>query len=329
MAGYFRIAGTGRALPARQVPSFLIDRERGLPEGHLQERTGVATRFFCEAETQIDLGVAAAKAALEAAGTAPGEIDLLVSACAVPFQPIPSTAPAFQRALGIADGRCFATDVNATCLGFPAALHLANGLCRERAYSKVLVVSSELASRGLPWATEPEVAGLFGDGAAAAVLHAQPSPSPFHARFETHASFYDDCALAAGGTRFDFESQPELFAAHSRFTMDGRELFRLTAKRFGGFVDALLAEAGLERDAIDLVVPHQASPGALAHMIKQCGFRRDRVVNIASEVGNQIAASIPFALDHACEAGLVKRGDRILMLGTSAGVSFGGIAMEF
>ncbi|WP_377211870.1 3-oxoacyl-ACP synthase III family protein [Pseudahrensia aquimaris] len=291
----------------------------------MEAKTGVSSRYFCDEENQIDLGVAAAKTAISKAGIDAQDIDLIISACAVPFQPIPATAPAIQRALSITDGTCFATDINCTCLGFPAALEFANGLIG--AYSKILIVSSELASRGLPWKTQPDVAGLFGDGAAAAVLTSAPSKKLFAARFETHASAYDNCSLAAGGTRFDFAKQPDMFAAHSQFTMDGKELFRLTAKHFGSFVEKLLASTGLQQNDIDLVIPHQASPSALAHMIKLCGFKSERVVNIASQVGNQIAASIPFTLDYANESGLIKRGDRILMLGTSAGVSFGGIVM--
>lgn len=327
--GRFRIAGTGRALPATRVTSDDLDRLHGFAHGFVERASGVASRYFCGQESQIDLGAAAARKALEAAGVEPGDVDLIICAAAVPYQPIPATAPAIQRALGIADGACFATDINCTCLGFPAALEFANGLCRADGYATILVVSSEVASRGLPWTAQPDVAGLFGDGAAAAVLKAQPEPSRFVARFETHSSAYDHCALASGGTRFDFEREPEPFAAHSRFAMDGRELFRITAKHFAPFVQRLLSSADATPDSIDLVVPHQASPGALAHMIRACGFPSERVVDISREVGNQIAASIPFALDHARERGLLKRGDRIAMLGTSAGVSFGGIVMDY
>lgn len=327
--GHFLIAGTGRALPNTKILSSELDRTHDFADGFIERRTGVSSRYFCQDQTQIDLGVAAADAALKAAGIEAQDVDLIISACAVPYQPIPATAPAIQRGLGIADGTCFATDINCTCLGFATALQFANSLCRSGDYSTILIVSSEVASRGLPWKTQPDVAGLFGDGAAAAVLRVQEMPKLFCAGFETHASAYESCALAAGGTRFDFETQPELFAAHSRFTMDGRELFRVTAKHFGPFVDKLLATAGITRESIDLIIPHQASPGALAHMIKLCGFSPDLVVDVSREVGNQIAASIPFTLDYAHTNGRLKRGERILMLGTSAGVSFGGIVMEF
>jgi 3-oxoacyl-[acyl-carrier-protein] synthase-3 len=110
--------------------------------------------------------------------------------------------------------------------------------------------------------------------------------------------------------------------------MNGRELFRLTASKFPGFVDELLASANWTRDSVDLVVPHQASALALRHLVKRCGFSRERVIDIVATHGNQIAASIPTALHIARKQQRIGRGSRVIMLGTSAGVSFGGIAIE-
>ena len=103
---------------------------------------------------------------------------------------------------------------------------------------------------------------------------------------------------------------------------------RLTAKHFGSFVSELLERANTKREDIVRVIAHQASPGALAHMAKICDFREEQVVNIAARFGNQISASIPFTLDYARKTGAVRRGDRIVILGTSAGVSFGGLVMD-
>jgi len=252
---------------------------------------------------------------------------MIISAAAVPYQPIPATAPLFQQALGIADGTCFGTDINSTCLSFPMALHLADGHLRGRD-GKILIIASEVASRGLPWATQPDVAGLFGDGAGAVVVGRGQGAGIRAAHFVTYPALYEACQLGAGGTRFDFDRDAAAFAAHSKFTMDGKSLFRITAKHFGGFVADLLQQANTTHGDITCVIAHQASPGALAHLIKVCGFAPDQVVNIATDVGNQIAASIPFVLDHALKAGLVSAGDRIALLGTSAGVSFGGIVLD-
>lgn len=326
--GGLKLVGTGRAVPDRRVSSAELDRRYGFEPGYLQSATGVETRYVCDGEDQIELGRRAAVAALDASGLRPDDLDMIICASAVPYQPIPATAPAIQRALGIADGTCFATDVNSTCLGFPVALHFAAGLLAGGAYRYILIVSTEIASRALPWEQEPAIAGLFGDGAAAAIVRADEAAGILAARFTTLSSGYDACRIGSGGTRFDFRTEFEAFSKHSLFAMDGRELFRLTAGGFGSFVDALLSAAGTGRDEIDRIIAHQASPGALAHMTRLCHFRKEQVVDISARFGNQVAASIPFVLDYAFEHGHVRAGNRILMLGTSAGVSFGGLVMD-
>jgi len=315
-------------LPRRAVQAAELDRQFGFADGYLENVTGVTRRFFCEDESQIDLAVDAAQKALSDAGLIARDINLIISAAAVPYQPIPATAPAIQRALGIADGSCFAADINATCLGFAVALDFAASLLLARRYEKILIVSAEIASRGLPWTTQPSVAGLFGDGAGAAVVGLRPRSGIRAAHFVTRASAYDACAIGAGGTRFDFEREAADFTLNSKFSMDGKELFRITAKHFGPFVQELLERADTARDDLACVIAHQASPGALAHMIKLCGFGPDQVIDIAAQYGNQIAASIPFTLDHARQTGRVRPGDRIMILGTSAGVSFGGLVLD-
>lgn len=326
--GGLKLLGTGRALPKRAVSSAELDQLHGFEPGYVKSVTGVETRYVCDAEDQVELGRQAAVKALNAAGVSPQDLDMIICASAVPYQPIPATAPAIQRALGIEDGTCFATDVNSTCLSFPVALQFAAGLLQGGVYKTILIVSSEIASRALPWKDAPAVAGLFGDGAAAAVIRRDDTSGIVASRFTTFSSGFDACRLASGGTRFDFHKEFELFSKNSLFMMDGKELFRLTARDFGVFVDTLLDAAKTRKSEIDRVIAHQASPGALAHMTRLCGFTQERVIDIAATVGNQVAASIPFVLDYAFEQGLVRQGNRILMLGTSAGVSFGGLVMD-
>ncbi|MEO1537890.1 MAG: 3-oxoacyl-[acyl-carrier-protein] synthase III C-terminal domain-containing protein [Pseudomonadota bacterium] len=323
-----KIVGTGRALPRLARTASELDRAHGQEDGFFADKTGVITRYFCTDETQIDLAMQAAGLALEDSGLAAADIDLIISAAAVPYQPIPSTAPLLQQRLGIADGACFAFDVNATCLGFPTALTVANGLLKSGLHQTILIVASELASRGLPWKDQPEVAGLFGDGAAAAVLRTGAGCGVKAARFTTYAEAYEACQIGAGGTRFDFDTEPVAFATHSKFDMNGKELFRVAARHFDTFVGALLADAGVRHADLDCVVAHQASPAGLDHMIRACDFSPEQVINIVADVGNQIAASIPFVLDYARRAGRIKEGNRIALLGTSAGVSFGGLVLE-
>lgn len=321
-----KLLGIGACLPKTAHPSSGFDVAHGWADGHVQAVTGVHTRYYCGAsESQVTMGAAAAQAALADAGLDASDVDLIVSASAVPYQPIPATAPAYQRALGIPNGRAFAFDINSTCLSFVTALETCHCLLQAGCYRRALIVSSEVASRALPWDQHPEIAGLFGDGAAAVVV--EHGTEMLQTQFETYSTGYESCGIGAGGTRFDFHAEAEAFAAHSLFMMDGKELFRLTTRHFAGFVDRLLEKAGWARDQIDVIVPHQASPMALAHMIRQCGFAPEKVVDISRAFGNQIAASIPFALHHQKDQ--LRRGDKLLLLGTSAGVSFGGAALVY
>ncbi|MEB3269985.1 MAG: 3-oxoacyl-[acyl-carrier-protein] synthase III C-terminal domain-containing protein, partial [Leptolyngbya sp.] len=132
----------------------------------------------------------------------------------------------------------------------------------------------------------------------------------------------------AGGTRIDFHRDPDRFAANAVFSMDGHGLFKLTRTRLPEFVDRLLKTTGWSRNDVDVVVPHQASPLALEHMVRRCGFPASRVVNTVRDTGNLVAASLPITLDTALRSGQIQPGAKVLMIGTSAGVSIGGATLQ-
>jgi len=327
----FNLCGTGSFLPQKQVSSKSLDRQIGKREGWIEENCGVRERFVCGPESQDELAASAAKEAIAEAGISPSSIDLVIFASAVPKYSIPATAPLIARHLGIPSGSCATLDVNSTCLSFLSGFDVATSMIAAGRYQCVLVVSSEIASRALPWHSDPATAGLFGDGAAAAVLTRPESNEASYvraSRFETHHEGYEACQLASGGTGIDLHREPERFAAGSFFQMNGRELFKLTAGKFPDFVDHLLASANWDRDSVDIVVPHQASPLALAHLVKRCGFPREKVIDIVATHGNQVAASIPTALHFARMKQQMRRGSKVILVGTSAGVSFGGMAIE-
>lgn len=321
-----KILGTGISLPAVCCLSSELDVTHGKKSGWFEAETGVTSRYVVSGESQIDMGVAAGREAIRQAGLQATDIDLIISACGIAYQTLPATAPLYQRALGIADGKAAAFDINSTCLSFVSALEMVSALLSTGRYRRALIISSEIASRALPWQSQPEIAGLFGDGAAAAIVE-HDQQAYMDASFQTYPSAYEACQIAAGGTRFDFQNQREAFEANAQFAMDGKALFKVTSKHFSRFVSALLRKAGWRERDVNVVIPHQASPFALAHLIRQCGFATDQVVDISRTHGNQIAASIPTALHIARQAGRMPHGAKVLMLGTSAGVSFGGIAM--
>lgn len=315
-----KILGTGIALGDRCVSSAALDRVHSLQAGSVARLSGVETRYWCETEDQITLGTKAARAALAGSKVDATDLDAILHAAAVPWQAIPATAPLLQRALNLPDGVIAAFDINATCLSFLAALQQASAMIETGRWQTVLVVSSERASRGLNWA-DPATAGLFGDGAAAVLLGSGGTGVGAIGQ-QSHASGYDASSLVAGGTRLDHDADPDAFEANRRFGMDGRALFRLTRTRFQPFVEGVLRAQGWGWDDVDCVVPHQASPRALAQMARALDVE-DRMIDMASSHGNMIAASMPVALHQAIASGRAGPGSRVLMLGTAAGVSFG------
>lgn len=323
-----KIDGSGSFLPGKVVLSEELDARYGFEAGHLENASGVRSRYYAGEYSQIDMGVAAAQQALDQAGLSANDIGLVVSASGIPFQALPSTAPLIMGALGIKDGGAAAFDVNSSCASFVSALDLVGRQVSAGVCEHALIVSSEVASRGLPWEEQPDVAALFGDGAAAVVVSKAEAGGICHSLMRSYPSQYDACEIGAGGTRIDYHGEPEEFARHTRFRMSGKDLFRVTAKHFPAFVDDLLARAGWRLEDVDVIVPHQASPHALSHMVRQLGFQAERVVNVVSELGNQIAASIPTGLDFARRDGRAGEGSKVLILGTSAGVSFAGLALQ-
>ena len=338
-----RLSGLAHHLPEQIVESAELDARYEKPASWLERLCGVAARSVAsETDTQESMAVKAASAAIEDAGIDPETIDLLLFGAAVGRQPIPATAPLIKRELGLSHLAFPAYDVNATCLSALVAMDMAQMKIALQRARTVLVVTSEIASRALPWDTDPKTAGLFGDGAAAMVLtttNAMPPSSPQpgsgglglrlrHFQMETYAEAYDCCALASGGTRFDFHQDPGAFADNAYFRMDGPELFGLTATKLPDFLDRLLDGLGWTRQDVDLIIPHQASPLALAHMARRSGFARDRLFNQVSRTGNLVAASLPVALSCARMEGRIQPGMKILMIGTSAGVSLAGAGLE-
>jgi 3-oxoacyl-[acyl-carrier-protein] synthase-3 len=198
-------------------------------------------------------------------------------------------------------------------------------------YRRVLIVAADIASCGLDWESI-ESSAIFGDGAAAAVVclsEEKTGSKILSADLRTYSSGVGYCKIPAGGSRYHPSRINEPFIPLTTFRMDGKSVFKLAAEYLPGFLEQLLARAGLKREELDWVVPHQASHLALSHLTKRLGFRKEKVINIFAEYGNQVAASLPTTLDIAINDGRILRGQRLLLLGTGAGLSLGGIVLEY
>ena len=325
----FGIAGTGTYLPRETVSASDYDRLTGLPAGEVARTFGVIQRHRAAPdETTSWMAEQAARGALAEAGWDPRSLDVIISACGVMEQPIPSTAALVQRRLGLGDSGIPAYDINATCLSFLQAFDRVLAGFALGELRRALIVSADIASAALDF-SNPEASVLFGDGAAAIALEADGPHLRLAQVFRTYGDGADLCRIEAGGTRLRLADGIDQFRAHATFQMDGPGLFRATSRRYPAFMSELLGAAGISAADLDCIIPHQASKAALEHLKRSLPDGRDKTIDIFADVGNMIATSIPFVLAHAREQGRLRTGELGLIVGTSAGVSLGGAVIRW
>lgn len=325
------VLGTGHALPAKAMTSAELDQHLKQPPGAVELIGGVRQRFFAAShETAASLAAEAGRQALDAAGLALADIDCLVAASGTMDQGMPCNAALIHRELGLSARAIPAFDINASCLSFLAALDMVAWPIVAGRYRRVLVVAADIASCGLDWTTL-ESSAIFGDGAAAAVLGPSTDGRSrlLAAELNTLSEGVELCRIPAGGSRFHPTRINQPVDELTKFRMDGKGVFKLAAAHLPAFVERLLARARLTRDQLDWIVPHQASQLAITHLTRRLGFAGNKVIDIFAEHGNQVAASLPTALDIAIRDGRVQRGHRLLLLGTGAGLSLGGVVLEY
>lgn len=324
-----KILGVGRYLPKRVVTSAELEPRCGLSEGWIEQKQGVRERRWVEDETASFMGAEAAKEALADAGLAITDIDLILNASGTSEQAIPDGGPLLQLQLQQEWSGIPAFTVHATCLSFLLGMDVAASFIQSGRYRNILIVSSDITSCGLDF-SHPESSTLFGDLAAAVVVGPTPEgeASCLHkASLKTYSAGAYHTQIPGGGTR-RHPNFPETRPEDNLFHMEGPEVFKMAIKVAPPFLEDL--RPGLTRGLgdINLVVPHQASKLALdAHTM--LGMPQDKVVRTIHKFGNTVAASIPGALYEAIKTGRMVRGDKILMLGTGAGLSIGGIILTY
>lgn len=278
-------------------------------------------------ETSSAMGAAASERALAAAYWRAADLDVLIGGCSVMEQPIPGTAILVQQKLGIGASGIAAFDVNATCLSGLLALDLAATGIAAGKWRRALVVTADMPSAAVS-SNDAALARIFGDGAAALAVETGEHHI-LASRFESYGDHADLCRLEAGGTRVDPRGDREAFLAATHFRMNGPALYRKTARLFPGFLERLLGAAGLSADEIDLIIPHQASAPAIDHLTHVLGGDRGRIVDIFEEYGNQVATSLPLALHVAATTGRLTPGSTVLLIGSAAGITLGGMVVRW
>lgn len=325
MTCYSRITGTGSFLPARRITNAdlaaeLVSKGVKTTDEWIVERTGIRARHFAAPDvTSSDLGVEAARRALQAAGRQPGDIDLIIVATSTPDMVFPSAACILQNKLGISG--CPAFDIQAVCSGFVYALTVADAMIKTGAASKALVIGAEVFSRILDF-SDRTTCVLFGDGAGAVVLEASSTPgilaSDLHADGK-HVGILCVPGQVSGGNVI---GKPLL-------KMDGQAVFKLAVGVLESAARATLAKASMTEADIDWLIPHQANIRIMQSTAKKLKISFDKVIVTVDRHGNTSAASIPLALDDAVRSGKIKKGDVLMLEGVGGGFTWGAVLLKY
>ena len=317
---FVAFAGMGSALPQRVVPNSYFESLIDTTDEWIRDRTGIgARRFVAEGENTSDLVVRAAEQALQSAGMAREQIDMLVVATFTPDRPLPATAVMAQAKLGIS---CPAFDVNAACAGFSYATTVATGLIAAGSAERVMVVGADVLSRKLDF-SDRGTCVLFGDGAGAAILQVADDPGVLASSLAADGSLADVLTIPAGGVERAVTAEAIASGEDKLRMTSGREVFKRAVVAMTDACRELLDKAGVAAEDVSLVIPHQANARIIHAVAERLGFGPDRALNDIEDVGNTSAASIPVALDRAWRAGRLGPGDLVLMVSFGAGMAWG------
>jgi len=312
------VRGCGAYLPERVVTNAELAKKVDTSDEWIQQRTGIKQRHIAaDGEFTSHLAIKASQRALEHAGIAASDLDLIVLATATPDETFPATATRVQAALGMVKGAAF--DVQAVCAGFVYALSVADSMIKSGIASTALVIGAETFSRILDW-SDLATCVLFGDGAGAIVLRGEPGKGLSSDRGVLANALHSD------GRQHDIlyvDGGPSSTKTTGFLRMEGREVFKHAVVNMAAVVGEVLQQAGLEPKDIDWLVPHQANKRIIDGTGRKLGLKPERVVVTVDKHANTSAASIPLALDTAVKDGRIKPGDLLLLEGIGGGLAWG------
>ncbi len=316
--------GVGHYLPERVVENAEFEKTLDTTDEWIMARSGIERRHFAaDGQKTSDLAIKAAEMALEDAGLTGADIDAIVLATATPDQTFPSTATRVQHAVGMTNG--FAFDIHAVCAGFIFALANANALIGSGQANRVMVIGAETFSRILDW-TDRTTCVLFADGAGALILEAKAGDGTASDRgilsTDLHSDGqFNDLLYVDGGVSSSQNS--------GVVKMQGREVFKHAVIKLAAAGEAALDKAGLTKDQVTWVVPHQANVRIINATASKIGIPMEKVVITVQDHGNTSAASIPLALSVANQDGRFKKGDILLMEAIGGGLTWGAAALRW
>jgi 3-oxoacyl-[acyl-carrier-protein] synthase III len=313
------IAGVGSSLPPRLVPNTWFESFLETNDEWIKERTGIESRHFVDEGVQAsDLSVEAARAALESAGVAPEQLDMIMVATITGDTIFPATAVWVQRKLGVS---CPAFDINAACAGFSYGLSAAKAFITAGMADTILLIGAEVFSRIMDY-SDRGTCILFGDGAGAAVVTASEVSGIEGSVLGADGHAAEILWMPAGGTRTPASAETVAANDHTVRMPNGREVFKRAVTEMASACRDLLDKSGLTVDDVDVLIPHQANARIMGAVVDRLGIDAAKAVVDVADVGNTSAASIPIALDRAWRAGAIREGDLVLFTSFGAGLTW-------
>jgi 3-oxoacyl-[acyl-carrier-protein] synthase III len=316
---YSRISGTGSYLPERILTNAELEQMVDTTDEWIRTRTGIERRHIAaDGQTTVDLAEHAARRAVEAAGLAPEDIDFIAFGTTTPDLIFPNCAVLLQERLGCLGVPAFS--VETACAGFMYALSIADKYVRCGESKRALVIGSETLSRITDW-QDRNTAVLFADGAGAVVLEASETAGILSTHLHADGRYHKDLYCGSGVSRG--------MQAKLTISMSGREVFKQAVNKLGSVVEETLAANGIQRSAIDWLVPHQANIRIVQATAAKLNMPMERVIVTVQDHGNTSAASVPLALDVGVRDGRIKRGELLLLEAFGGGFAWGSALVRY
>jgi len=320
---YTKIAGTGRYLPERILTNFDLEKMVDTTDEWIRTRTGVERRHaVAKDQTTSDMCVEAARCAMDAAGVTPGDIDFIAIGTTTPDLIFPNIATIVQHRLGIP--ACPAIGLEAACTGFIYALTTADKFIKAGEVKCALVIGAECITKLVDW-SDRNTCVLFGDGAGAVIVKPSDEPGILTTQLCADGQYKDllyypvgaSCHLEKAGTD------------EAAIMMAGKEVFKVAVGKLGDIALQALAAAGVDKQELDWLVPHQANIRIIQATAKRLDLPMDKVIVTVQDHGNTSAASVPLAFDVAVRDGRIKRGQLVLLEAFGGGFTWGSVLIRF
>lgn len=317
-----KICGTGSYVPAHFLDNNDLSKMVDTNDEWIRERTGVVRRHIIEEETTVSMSVEAARRALENSGTAPEELDLILVSTFTSEVMLPCTACEVQKELGAVNATGF--DLNAACTGFLFAYNTAQAYIASGVYKTILLIGAESLSNTVNW-EDRGTCILFGDGAGAAVLKAEEGT--FYQPVTHSDGSLGDALTCMSRHRKNRPAEEEDLDSYMH--MNGQAVFKFAVRRVPEVITEALTGTGFSVSDIDYFILHQANKRIVESVAKRLKADISKFPMNLQEYGNTSSASIPILLDEINRRGVLKRGDKLVMAGFGAGLSWGAVCLEW